>query len=100
MRRPQAMAEIKGANRVRDALDRRTVGPAGEIPIPVDDMGVGRSRPVSGQRQARDKNADAHLPMHIDVGHLTHDEMTALLLDEVAFVPQPLEVGIKTEQCA
>ena len=44
--------------------------------------------------------ADAHLPMRIDIGHLSHDEMPALLQDEVAFVAQPPEVWITTEQCA
>ena len=55
---------------------------------------------ISGQREAGDEGADAHLPLRIDIGHLAHDEIPALLLDEVAFVPQPLEVGITTEQFA
>jgi hypothetical protein len=85
---------------MRDPLDRRPIGAAWEVAIPVDDMGVGRARRIAGQREARDEGADAHLPMCIDIGHLPHDEMPALPLDEVAFVPQPLEVEITTEQFA
>ena len=99
MRRFQAGAEIEDAGLMRDPLNAHAIGAAREVAIPMNDMSVGRTRLVSSQRQAGDEGADAHLPMRIDIGHLSHDEMPALLQDEVAFIAQPLEVWITTEQC-
>ena len=103
MRRFQAVAEVKGAGLMRDALDGRPIGAAREVAIPMDYMGargVGRASLITGQQEAGDERTDAHLAMRIDIGHLPHDDVAALLLDEVTFVPQPLEVRITTEQCA
>ena len=85
---------------MRDPLDRRPVGAARKVAVPMDNMGVGPSRCIAGQREARDQGANAHFATRIDIGHLPHDEMPALPQDEVAFVLQPLEVGITTEQFA
>ena len=71
----------------------------GEVAVPVHDVRVGRTRFISCQSQGGDEGADAHLAVRIGIGNLAHDEMPALLLDEIAFVAQALEVGTTTEQC-
>lgn len=48
---------------------------AREVTIPVDDMGVGRARLISGQREAGDEGADAHFPARINIGYLAHYEI-------------------------
>lgn len=100
MRGLQVVSEVEGTCAMGDPLDGRAIGVARKIAIPMDDMGVGRTCLISGQREAGDEGAYAHLAARIYIGHLAHDEIPGLMLDEVAFVSQPLEVGITTEQCA
>ena len=100
MRGFQTVAEVERSGLMRDPLDRGPIGAARKVAVPMDNMGVGSAGRIAGQREARDEGADAHLATRIDIGHLPHDEMPALPQDEVAFVPQPLEVGITTEQFA
>jgi hypothetical protein len=85
---------------MRDALDGCAICLARKIAGPVDDVSIGPSRLISRQREAGDECTDAHLAARIDIGHLPHHEVPALPMDEVALIPQPLEVGITTEQCA
>ncbi|MNL65323.1 hypothetical protein D3C87_1896400 [compost metagenome] len=100
MRRLQAVTKVEGTVGVRNPLDSNAIGMAWEITVPVGDMRVRRARLIPGKRKIGDQGADAQLLTLINIRNLAHNEVATPLLDEVAFVQQPLEVRITIEQCA
>lgn len=98
--RREVVPEVEGPALVGDLTDRSTVRPARKVAIEVDDMRIWAAGLISGQGQARDQGAHLHLALAIDVRNVAHHEEAADDLNEIAFVPEALEVVVTTEQCA